>query len=206
MTELSIYPCLVESSGVVLLRGTAVLIHFAGRRNQTIHDLMKSPPEMLQIPNKFGFPFDFGQMVVDMETATVVRTSPDVFDDVEGRRQGSLNLFPGHWSRLGFDLAPPQSYVLGFITQRHIVLDGKLAARRDRLSRVASGEGLDSLVGEDFGDEALDITVFADADDRNNDFDFNSDSSRGVDGCLHTTHYRAFAERANRFQSCSFKN
>jgi hypothetical protein len=56
------------------------------------------------------------------------------------------------------------------------------------------------VVGQDFGDQPLDITVFAYADDGHDHFDFDADPAVVVNARLHTTHYRVFARRANRFR------
>ena len=50
---------------------------------------------------------------------------------------------------------------------------------------VGSGVGPHPLVGQDFGKKLLNVNVLSTSDDGSDDFDFDADLSRGIDGGFH---------------------
>ncbi len=61
------------------------------------------------------------------------------------------------------------------------MLDGKLAALGDRSLRIRARDRPNALIGEDLGQQVLDVLVGSGANNRKDGFDLDADFAGGVD-------------------------
>ncbi len=70
--------------------------------------------------------------------------------------------------------------------QRHVVLNGKLTAWRQRALRVATCAGWYAVITQDLSEQFLNVVVGSASDDRRDEFDFDADFPIDIDFALHT--------------------